>query len=60
MLGAIPDGKPLLTFPGIAILLGAIPDGKPLLTFPGIALAADQLDIDLSVPAMTGKLLSRC
>ncbi|WP_189510368.1 hypothetical protein [Mesorhizobium sp. M1D.F.Ca.ET.043.01.1.1] len=34
---AIPDGKPLRTFPGIAPPFAAIPDGKPLRTFPGIA-----------------------
>jgi hypothetical protein len=33
---AMPDGKPLHTFPGIA-LPNAMPDGKPLHTFPGIA-----------------------
>jgi len=33
-----PDGKPLRTFPGIAVFAYAIPDGKPLRTFPGIAV----------------------
>ena len=33
----MPDGKPLHTFPGIA-LPNAMPDGKPLHTFAGIAL----------------------
>jgi hypothetical protein len=37
LFDAIPDGKPLHTFPGIASLFDAIPDGKPLHTFPGIA-----------------------
>jgi hypothetical protein len=41
LFGAIPDGKPFHTFPGIALdLFGAIPDGKPFHTFPGIALDA--------------------
>ncbi|MGR9188787.1 hypothetical protein [Rhizobium leguminosarum] len=35
---AIPDGKPLRTFPGIVVVGFAIPDGKPLRTFPGIVV----------------------
>ncbi|RWB19285.1 MAG: hypothetical protein EOQ40_20865 [Mesorhizobium sp.] len=44
MFFAIPDGKPLCTFPGIALAFFAIPDGKPLRTFPGIALATPPHD----------------